>query len=87
MDETILEKNGYILGYEYSPHNGPKVLVLYSPKTKTRLIGESIIDAIANLEDYYDRLDDAKKSSRNLAKSMALLLNKLDPDGFKNLNK
>ena len=78
MEKILLEQNGYILKWEETPHDGPPILVLKT--TSGGYIGNAIIDAIANLEDYYNRLEQAKKSAKDAVLAVGRLLEKLDPN-------
>ena len=92
MNRTILlEKNGATLEWEETPHDGPPVLVLRHPvaldkegnPTKwSRYVGVAILDAVANLEDYHDRLEKAKKAAKDAVLATGRLLKKLDPDAL-----
>ena len=82
MNEILLDKNGWVLTWEPTPHDGPPMLVLQTPRGG-KYIGEAIIDAIANLEDYYDRLEAAKKAAKEAVVAHGRILEKLDPDVLK----
>jgi len=88
MEKILLEKNGYSLEWEDAPHGGPPILVLKMPTefdkegnpTKWgKLLGEAILDAVKNLDDYYDRLEAAKKAAKDAVLAAGRLLEKLDP--------
>lgn len=77
MEKILLEKNGYSLGWEDTPHGGPPLLVLKTPSGG--YVGNAIIEAIANLEDYHNRLEQAKKAAKDAVLATGRLLEKLDP--------
>lgn len=87
--KPLLQKGHYSLEWEDTPHNGPPILVLKSPAKFDkegnviewkRLLGEAILDAVANLEDYYKRLEAAKKAAIDAAKAHGRLLERLAPE-------
>ena len=88
MEKILLEKNGATLEWEETPHDGPPILVLKQP-TKfdkegnpvewKRLIGVAILDAVANLEDYHDRLEKVTKAAKDAVLATGRVIQKLDP--------